>query len=220
VSNPEARVIPGRMNRLRFAYFFISTLFVVSLTVHPYPGSYCLKPLPVLIMAFLSYSYLKGHVKYLMVAGFVFSGIGDVLLDIDRVRFFVPALVSFLITHILYAVAFAEDFKYRKGRLIIVGAIIAYVATIYYYAELGDLVLPVLAYMAVISAMGILAAFSRRPAHGVLLGALLFILSDSLIAINKFVFPLPYSTILVVSIYYCAQYRIGMGMLTTMVRYE
>jgi hypothetical protein len=62
--------------------------------------------------------------------------------------------------------------------------------------------------------MGILASFSNRPAHGVLLGALLFILSDSLIAINKFISPLPCSTILIVSIYYCAQYRIGMGMLT------
>jgi len=188
--------------------------------VHPYPGSYFLKPLPVLIMAFLSYLYLKGSTKYLMVAAFICSGVGDVLLDLDRVRFFVPALVSFLIAHILYSVVFAKDFEYRKSRLIIVGAILVYVATIYYYADFGDLVVPVLIYMIVLSTMGIMAAFSDRPINGVLFGALLFILSDSLLAINKFISPLPYSKIFVISTYFCAQYKIGMGMLTTKVRYE
>jgi alkenylglycerophosphocholine hydrolase len=197
----------------RRLYICLGSLFIASLTVHPYPGSYILKALPILIMAYLSYSYLKGCVKILMVSAFLFCTAGDVLLDVSRVNYFVPALVSFMIAHILYSVVFFKDFKFKKQRLIIVAAIIIYVSLIFCLSELGSLFIPVLIYILVITIMGIIVSFSDRPINGVLLGVLLFIVSDSLIAINKFIHPLPYSTFLNITIYYWAQYEIGMGML-------
>jgi uncharacterized membrane protein YhhN len=45
----------------------------------------------------------------------------------------------------------------------------------------------------------------------VLFGALFFVVSDSLLAINKFVLPLPYSGVLVLGTYYSAQECILLG---------
>ena len=202
-----------KIKTLSRIYIVLGFLFIASLIIHPYPGSYILKPLPILIMAYLSFSYLKGDVKYLMTSAFLFSAAGDVLLDLGRTKFFVPALVSFLIAHVLYSIVFAKDFKFKKQRLIIVGTLIVYVIIIFYLSELGNLFFPVLVYIVVITIMGFIASFSDRPVNGVLLGALLFIVSDSLIAINKFIHPLPYSTFFNIFIYYCAQYKIGVGML-------
>ena len=197
------------------AYVVLGFLFIASLAVHPYPGSYLLKPLPILIMAHLSFFFLKGADKYLMTAAFLFCAVGDILLDLSRADYFVIALVSFLIAHILYSVVFFKDFKFQKKRLVIVGALIIYVTLIFYLSKLGALLIPVLIYIIVITIMGIFATFSDRPVNGVLLGALLFVLSDSLIAVNKFIHPLPYSAIINMSIYYWAQYKIGMGILNS-----
>ena len=204
------------MDKIKYSsisYISIGVLFVFTLFFHPYPGSYLIKPLPILIMAYLSVLYLKGSIKYLMTAAFLFSAVGDVLLDVGRDRLFVPGLVSFLIAQIFYSVVFAKEFKFRKERLLVAAAIIIYVSVIYFLSDLGKLQIPVLIYMIMITVMGILASFSKRPVNGVLAGALLFIVSDSLIAINKFIHPFPYSTIFIIITYYSAQYRIGMGML-------
>jgi len=195
------------------AYISIGVLFVLTLFFHPYPGSYLIKPIPVLIMTYLCFLGLKGGIRYLMVAALLFSAAGDVLLDVDRGRLFVPGLVSFLVAQVLYSIVFAKEFRFRAARLLIAAGMIIYVSVIYYLEDLGRLQIPVLIYMVVITVMGIFASFSKRPVNGVLVGALFFIVSDSLIAINKFIHPFPYSTIFVIITYYSAQYRIGMGML-------
>jgi len=51
-----------------------------------------------------------------------------------------------------------------------------------------------------------LAFFAQPTSHFLTVGALFFILSDSLIALNKFVITLPYQHLLIMGTYYLAQY--------------
>jgi uncharacterized membrane protein YhhN len=80
----------------------------------------------------------------------------------------------------------------------------------------GGLVAPVMVYLTVILAMAMIAAarYKAEPTlenRTVLFGALFFVVSDSLLAINKFIMPLPYSGILVLGTYYSAQECILLG---------
>ncbi len=71
---------------------------------------------------------------------------------------------------------------------------------------LGDLAPGVYLYMGVISVMAA-AAISGRDNHPLVgLGAVLFVLSDSLIAINRFVTPVPGAGYAIMLLYYAGQY--------------
>jgi len=74
--------------------------------------------------------------------------------------------------------------------------------------NLGDLQLPVMAYLLTIAAMGLLALHSSLPMRWAVLGALVFIISDSFIAINKFFSPLPFASYWIMSTYYAAQFML------------
>lgn len=73
--------------------------------------------------------------------------------------------------------------------------------------------IPVMVYIGLISAMGMTSVFTNRPLTTVFLGALLFVLSDSIIAVTKFIYPLSWNALLIMPVYYLAQYKIGFGMI-------
>jgi uncharacterized membrane protein YhhN len=76
--------------------------------------------------------------------------------------------------------------------------------------------MPISAYAPAIMWMGITAAerqTNQKSYRFVLIGAILFIISDSLIAINKFAFTIPLSDLWVMSTYIAAQYLIVEGVL-------
>ena len=93
-----------------------------------------------------------------------------------------------------------------------------YACGIFYLLKegLGDLLLPVIVYMFVILLMGITAYLRRGsvPKNSfilVFLGALFFITSDSLLALNKFHQPLPLSNFSIMTTYSIAQLFIVFG---------
>jgi uncharacterized membrane protein YhhN len=94
---------------------------------------------------------------------------------------------------------------------------LAYGASMYAftYSHLPDtLKLPVAAYVLVIALMGAQAlgrasVLRDTPSRTVAIGALFFMLSDTLLAINRFVQPLPVSALWVLSSYYVAQILIA-----------
>ncbi|GAI55818.1 unnamed protein product [marine sediment metagenome] len=71
--------------------------------------------------------------------------------------------------------------------------------------------IPVFFYIAVITTMGIFAALRASEGKLVLYGALSFILSDSLIAIDKFTISVPASSYVIMTTYYLAIFLIAYG---------
>jgi len=85
-------------------------------------------------------------------------------------------------------------------------------------AQLKSLFIPVVIYMIAIITM-VISAYLRKGAVSyfsftiVLLGALFFLVSDSLIALNKFYKPITYPTVSIMISYAIAQYCIIIGLL-------
>jgi uncharacterized membrane protein YhhN len=146
------------------------------------------------------------------------SALGDFFLALkDQSRFFVPGLSAFLAAHVAYLTAFLPHASSPSGLALaaIAAALVAASILLLRIApNLGRLRTPVFAYFAVIMTM-VAAALSIREASWTLgTGALVFALSDSLIAVRKFWTPLPFIDEAVWITYIAAQFMIVAGYLT------
>ncbi len=146
----------------------------------------------------------------------LFSAAGDVFLAVDRVGLFVPGLASFLVAHLVYLWQFVarrpRPFMLPPARKLVALGIVAGIGVMLVLLTpgLGKLLVPVYAYIAAIAAMALAAtALPGRPL--VMLGALSFMISDSLIALDKFVAPIPFVGPAIWITYVAAQVMIVLG---------
>jgi uncharacterized membrane protein YhhN len=162
--------------------------------------------------------------KNLLVLGLFFSWMGDVFLlfENNNSLFFIFGLASFLTTHVFYIVYFLRVRSGNQSLLqklpVLIAIVLAYGITLIWqlYPNLGDLKLPVIVYAAVICGMllcslHIFLKVNRKPAAYYLAGALAFVLSDSLLAVNKFMQPFAFAGIFIMLTYCAAQYFIVRG---------
>ena len=186
---------------------------------------YVTKPLlmPLLVIYFVSavgFSHASLN-KWLLLA-LVFSWLGDVLLIFESVNssFFIFGLVAFLIAHIFYILFYENVIRkegLQKNYWWFLPVIIYYVILLYFLSpHLGDMKLPVRIYGVVISYMLIQALQTGRiknhTAAGLMIaGAILFITSDSLLAINKFYKSFEWAGIAIMLTHGIAQLLITLG---------
>jgi sterol desaturase/sphingolipid hydroxylase (fatty acid hydroxylase superfamily)/uncharacterized membrane protein YhhN len=156
-----------------------------------------------------------GRFDALLLGALAMSLAGDAFLMFPG--YFIPGLVSFLVAHLLYIALFRMGqrwFPSRRALAITLGV----GAVMYAYLWQGGLPaalrVPVAAYVVVIALMAAQAigratvlqgSVNGGAAVGVAIGAGFFMLSDSLLAVNKFVSPLPMAQVWVLSTYYLAQ---------------
>ena len=165
---------------------------------------------------------LSSDSKILTLLALVLSLLGDILLLFDNgdPKFFIAGLGSFLLAHIMYALVFLKKGKPHKRIWIFLFVLVAYGFGLFYMIEdgLGNMLLPVLLYIIAIFSMAT-AAFARKDRvakisfYFVLIGALLFLLSDSFIAIARFHEPFQFSNISIMLTYGFAQLFIAFGIL-------
>src|SRR5215204_5212447 len=186
---------------------------------------------PSLMLILLVYYILNtrktdSSLKYLIILALVFAWLGDVLLLIDKhsKTFFVYGLSAFLIAHIFYIFYF---WKIRRANKIekfpnplIFLAVAAYSLSLFGFIapNVKNLLLPVGIYALVISTMlaASLAAFDfGKQNFGKIsvAGTLLFIVSDSILAINRFAAPFELAPVFVMATYALAQLLITEGSL-------
>ncbi len=160
--------------------------------------------------------------RFFMVTALVFSYLGDVLLMFaDRQEtFFLLGLGAFLLAHLAYIKAFlskmdGEKIKFRPHPVISIMALLYLGVMIYMLFPKLDLVMriAVAAYGMVISTMLVVATGLRHVLNSVsygflISGAILFVISDSMIAFNKFLIPIPLSGFWIMLTYILAQYLI------------
>jgi uncharacterized membrane protein YhhN len=153
----------------------------------------------------------------------IFSLLGDILLmfDNDSPMFFIGGLAAFLIAHIMYVFVFLKRKNNTRNPTIIGITLFIYGAILLYILKdgLGEMLAPVLVYMVIILTMAVSAYLRKgnvtiRSYLLVFLGAVNFIISDSILALNKFVEPLWHSNITIMLTYGLAQYLIIRGILS------
>ncbi len=182
------------------------------------------KPLATLLIAAIVWRADAAPPGYrrAILLGMAFSCIGDIalMLPFDA---FVPGLIAFLLAHLCYIVAFRAGFRAGRG-LLFAAALLAVFAGIN-LAGLwpllpNDLRIPVVVYVVVLALMATLAlarawtnnaATQSAPtsARWAAIGAVLFVISDSVLAWDRFGGGLPAATLCVLSTYYAAQYCIA-----------
>lgn len=225
------------MDKRSFSQFWLYAFFIVSIVnllnqiVKIEWINMTTKPL--LLVTLLVY-YLSSRMESpnklaLLIAGALgFSWIGDVLLMLQGQMevLFMAGLLAFLLAHLLYILAYWQAIKQSNDHsygafvhlriifLIFVGGALVYML----YPSLGSLRLPVIVYTTVIIFMGISALMRRGRTSEksfvlVYSGALLFIMSDAMLAINKFLYPLVQADLLIMASYISAQYLIIKGIL-------
>ncbi len=183
------------------------------------------KPLiiPVLIGYFDSQvkSITTGIAKWVLFA-LLFSLVGDVLLMFQTKKeiFFLLGLSAFLLAHIFYIIFFhhvrlRENVKSNPWLLVIV--VVYYACLISWLSPfLGEMKLPVRIYGIVISIMFMLAMHmlfikNKKAGSWMMWGALLFVISDSVLAINKFYQPFKAADVIIMLTYGLAQLFIVKG---------
>lgn len=151
-----------------------------------------------------------------IVAGLLFSLAGDIFLMLPSDRF-LAGLVSFLLAHLCYIGAFALVLP--TWVLSLWGLPVLFFAGSIYWLlrpHLGTMQLPVLLYMAIIVLMAWLAVtlFVQRGEWWTLsaaVGAILFVISDATLALNRFRKPFRGAQLIVLGTYYLAQWLIALS---------
>jgi uncharacterized membrane protein YhhN len=184
---------------------------------------YAGKPLATLSILWLALSAqpaVDAGYRRAVLAGMALSLVGDVCLMLPGDRF-VPGLVAFLLAHLCYIVAFAPG-SAAKARvvafLLLAAVAAANLATLLPRIE-PALKIPVLAYVVVLATMaGFALARAWTPAltgamprsvRFAATGAMFFVLSDSLLAWDRFAGNVPVPSLLVLSSYWLAQWCIA-----------
>jgi uncharacterized membrane protein YhhN len=205
---------------LSVLYFLIGIAYIM---LEPHTSFYtglAIKILivPVLIIIFLlNLRQNMNRLCGIMLAGLFFSWAGDVSLAYS----FIPGLICFLTAHIMYLTAFfltpGENVIFHDCKWLLIPVIFYGTGLIWFlYADLNEMRIPVILYTLVILTM-LSAAINRKKKVNrlsywlVLAGAVLFLISDSAIAIDKFSFTFKSSTLVIMSTYVTAQYLITLG---------
>lgn len=189
---------------------------------------YFTKPLLMPVLALWLSEDTRHHpprfLKRMVFAGLAFATLGDILMMFSEQQlFFMLGLVAFLFTHLSYIGGFSAIRNLDKGALreqpLWLLPFVVFLAGLLWWLWPGipeAMRLPVAIYACVITAMALsvanLAGHVPAAVHrSMLFGAILFMLSDTLIAIHRFGNALPSPGIAIMLTYLIGQFLIVRG---------
>jgi uncharacterized membrane protein YhhN len=180
---------------------------------------YLFKPLiaaVLLVLAALSQTAHGTPYQLAVALGLACSLLGDIFLMLPTDRF-LPGLSSFLLAHVAYMLAFTSGVPIGTAPALLLPLLAAAVLVLHLvWYRLGALRLPVLLYSATILLM-VWRAWVRQwalptPASSLAAaGATLFMVSDALLAVNRFRNPFPSAQTLIMTTYMLAQAFIALS---------
>lgn len=221
------------MNKIKLALTFFWVVVGVHLSGHLFDLNVLTVTKPLIVVALMIYFIIsikeRNTVFYLTMVALFMSWLGDVLLMFDEhdAMFFILGLASFLLAHVIYVFSYrkaknetAENSllssqKLRHGStLVLAGVALVYILE----PGLGDMKIPVMVYASVIVLMAITAllryGYTTIRSFGLVFGgAITFMISDSLLAVNKFLEPFALAGFWIMTTYCLAQFLIVKGII-------
>ncbi len=224
------------IGQLSLLFLVLLMMDMYSETTLNYAIMWTVKPflMPILLLLFLlNANNVLRLERICVVIALSFSCLGDILLMQHRNDLFIFGLTSFLIVHISYVISFfvrlhhgRDSLKRRltiSAMIIIAIPFLAYITLMLYIfhpilnadtEETKGLFVPVAIYTCVIVGMAYLSYLRDRKTPGfwcVFVGVIFFVLSDTILAFNKFVVPLPTPGLFIMFTYGIGQYLITIG---------
>lgn len=219
-----------------FVFIVITALNITGETVSNKLLIYVFKPLiMILLIGWVIVrrpDWESTKMRWLLI-GMIFALLGDVFLMIREIDLFGPGLGAFLVMQVCYIVTFWHEIRASKQRIsqrriaLILIPFVAYGGGFLIYLNGPFHRMPgtaglwgsVLFYVVCLCSMAVMASLRRGAVSAgnywqVLVGAILFVLSDSFIALNKFALPFAGASVAVMATYAAAQYLIVTGVVT------
>ncbi|EOV1171157.1 lysoplasmalogenase [Vibrio fluvialis] len=180
---------------------------------------YSSKPLPVLLMAALITlsPTVDANLAFWIFSGLILSAIGDVLLSLPKDKF-ISGLSSFLLAHICYVLGFIGMVNTISWWIPVMILALGVLAFLLLLPNLGTMTLPVAIYILIIVAMGSATAeywfsYNSSSARLAFTGACIFMVSDLVLAIDRFRSSSKFSRHVVMFTYYTAQALLTLSVL-------
>lgn len=200
---------------LWLSLFLAFSLFYISMRLwFPQPWDGAIKIIPILMLIQLGYSFTSGRTRALLMIALTFSLIGDLLLSLEGM--FVQGLGAFLLAQLTYTTLFLFQSNWQSKRVSWITAVLSYtgLCVVFVLPHTGSMQMVITAYLCAITCMA-LTAGTRSDSQfwwcGV--GAFIFMISDTLIAVNSFIQPFVGSGLAIMSTYYLAQLLITAGII-------
>jgi len=205
----EKKLLPKRVSRLSQGLLLTSILtsflywstFVLPFSGYLHAG---IKWLSIGTLTLIIVRLIRGRQDMFLLAALFWHSLGDLVLAHPYQDLLMYSIGPFLLGHIFYIFTFKHDLPtsylalkqtLSRAKKILLGAILLYAAIMssILIPPLIDthLFVPIIVYMIVVCTMVVLSTLSTYRSHWMLIGCWMYIISDSLIAINKFYTPLP-----------------------------
>jgi len=194
-------------------FIFFSLIYIITLQYRPYPFSYLIKIIPILSLSLIPLLNISGNKGKLIFSGLLFSAIGDIFLAAEGHKNFIYGLSAFGFAHIMYITAFIKNPVLKQKRSVLAFFFIIYAAVIEYFLlpVLGNMLIPATIYLLLLMFAGISSAIGKRNNLIIITGFMLFMVSDSIIAINTFLTSISHSSFWIMLSYFPAQFLIVYG---------
>lgn len=196
-------------------FFTVSVIEIIGVVINNTLLQMIFKPLIIpLLIALYWFSVDKRNIWYII--ALVFSFLGDVFL-LDKNNLFIFGIASFLITQILFITIIVKQMKKPTNFHKYLYAFLYANYVVYLIGllkpNLGELLYPVIVYGIAIAIFALVATLnyvSKRNNKTLILmfGAILFVASDSMIALYKFHQPQSIYPVAIMTTYILAQYFI------------
>ena len=169
--------------------------------------------LPVLILIYISGAKSeKIQLAPFFLAGLVLSFFGDLFLLFKWG--FLPGLGSFLLAHLFYIISFKKKKQTHISEFWpVILSLYASILLFFLFPYLKEMKIPVIIYAVVIATMMYNAIKTHN--RNLIIGALLFLISDTLLSVYLFLQPLMILNLLVMTTYILAQWFLVRGMLSS-----
>ena len=219
----------GVSNRVLLAIGLIAAVaYIVGLWAKLPTVQLITKGIPVLCLIVWLVTLPRDRFANLIIAGLAVSLVADLVMQWDK-SLFLPGLLIFLVAQIIYIVAFFGVTKRGSWVRLLPFAVWGILAFLILNPYLGDLLLPVAAYIVAIVVMMWRAAAlvgaqgkSRDFELAAMLGAIAFGLSDTLLAFNRFIWhdtltmfsiteAAPFIPTLTITLYWLAQWGLALA---------
>ena len=168
--------------------------------------------LPILILMYFSRGKSeKIPLDLFFTAGLALSFFGDLFLLFNWG--FLPGLGSFLLAHLFYIISFKKKLQKRISKFWpIILSLYASILLVILFPYLKEMKIPVIIYAVVIATM----MYNALKTHNrnLIIGALLFLISDTLLSVYLFLQPLMILNLLVMATYILAQLFLVSGMIS------
>ena len=164
----------------------------------------------IIILALVRPAAMSESYRIFIVGGLIVSLVGDVFMMLRKKRF-TAGLIAFLLAQFLYSAAFLQTMAARIEVMTVLPLLIYAIFMMRtLFPHLGPLKAPVVFYIMIITVMAGLAIqryidIGGTPAFFALIGAILFVVSDTILALNRFVKKIPIAQLFILGTYFTAQ---------------